>query len=77
METNGNIDKDDVLKETLKEVTISGAWAKPTLSDIWIVAFLLFIYRIFIYWPYFTLKWKYYYEGKNITVSPGDAAYKT
>lgn len=65
-------DKDEVIKETLKEVNISGAWSYPKFKEIWIIALFNFIYSIF-YRIYFEFKWRLYYKkGTARTISQKD-----
>lgn len=65
-------DRDEVIKETIKEVKISGAWSYPKFREIWIIALLNFIYSI-LYRVYFEFKWRLYYKkGTARTISLKD-----
>ena len=51
-----DVEKEDIIRDTLKEVNITGAWSKPKFSDIWIIAITLFFYNI-VYTIYFNILW--------------------
>lgn len=70
-------DRDEIIKETLKEVKISGAWSYPKITEIWIIALFNFTYTL-LYRIYFAIKWRFYYKnGKVSVVSKKDQIYKT
>lgn len=58
-------------------MNITGAWSYPKITDIWIVALILFLYRNLVFKPFFYLKWKHCYERGSQPVRRWDAEYKT
>ncbi|KAM3136213.1 hypothetical protein pb186bvf_011672 [Paramecium bursaria] len=72
-----DVEKEDIIRDTLKEVNITGAWSKPKFSDIWIIAITLFFYNI-AYTIYFNILWDQKYQNAKFEDIPSKhVEYKT